>query len=301
MNVLRFLLGLVLSCLVIGGMSVASQTTLPKGKLQPPEPIVKGVDLFKFYCAVCHGVDAKGDGPLAPQLKTMPANLTVLARNNKGQLPGVRVRKMIAGVMNPGHRMGLSNAPRMGAYFSWDRIGPSPRRCEASQSGGIPWSQSSRSRKWSCWIHKGETRDPIMLVNEMTGKECREFLARSSFGRLACTRESEPYIVPIYFVYESDHLYGFSTFGQKIRWMRSNPRVCVEIDEVPNHFRWKSVIVSGRYKELPDEPSIAQNAIRLGCCWRNASSGGRPPTRLCSCALRVSAIHLCSTAFTLRV
>jgi uncharacterized protein len=93
-----------------------------------------------------------------------------------------------------------------------------------------------------------------MLVNEMTEKECREFLARCSFGRLACARESEPYIVPIYFVYESDHLYGFSTFGQKIRWMRSNPRVCVEIDEVPNHFRWKSVIVSGRYKELPDEP-----------------------------------------------
>jgi len=93
-----------------------------------------------------------------------------------------------------------------------------------------------------------------MWISEMTEKECREFLARSTFGRLACARESQPYIVPIYFVYEPDHLYGFSTFGQKIEWMRSNPRVCVEIDEVPNHFRWKSVIVSGRYEELTDEP-----------------------------------------------
>jgi mono/diheme cytochrome c family protein len=117
MNVLRSLLGLVLSCLVIGGITVASQTTLPKGKLQPPEPIVKGVDLFKFYCAVCHGVDAKGDGPLAPQLKAMPANLTVLARNNKGQFPGVRVRKMIAGDDEPGASHGTRVMPVWGPIF----------------------------------------------------------------------------------------------------------------------------------------------------------------------------------------
>jgi len=88
----------------------------------------------------------------------------------------------------------------------------------------------------------------------MTEMECREFLARSSLGRLACARENEPYIVPIYFAYVPDHLYGFSTFGQKIEWMRSNPRVSVESDEVLNHSHWKSVIVSGRYEELPDEP-----------------------------------------------
>ena len=93
-----------------------------------------------------------------------------------------------------------------------------------------------------------------MLINELTAKECREFLARASFGRLACAKEGEPYIVPIYFAYERGHLYGFSTFGRKIEWMRSNPRVCVEIDDVPNYFRWTSVIASGRYEELPDEP-----------------------------------------------
>ena len=93
-----------------------------------------------------------------------------------------------------------------------------------------------------------------MLISEMTEKECREFLSRSTLGRLACTQQDVPYIVPIYFVYEPDHLYGFSTFGKKVEWMRLNPRVCVEIDEVPNHFRWTSLIVNGRYEELPDEP-----------------------------------------------
>ena len=94
-----------------------------------------------------------------------------------------------------------------------------------------------------------------MLIKEMLEKDCREFLDQSSFGRLACARENEPYIVPIYYAYEPDHLYGFSTFGQKVEWMRSNPRVSVEIDEVTDSARWKSVIVSGRYEELPDEPS----------------------------------------------
>lgn len=91
-----------------------------------------------------------------------------------------------------------------------------------------------------------------MLVSEMSGEECRELLARLGFGRLACAHQDQPYIVPIYFAYEPDHLYGFTTLGRKVEWMRSNPLVCVEVDEVLSHFRWSSVVVLGRYEELPD-------------------------------------------------
>lgn len=94
-----------------------------------------------------------------------------------------------------------------------------------------------------------------MLISEMSGGQCRELIARLGFGRLACAHQDQPYIVPIYFAYEPDHLYGFSTFGQKIEWMRNNPRVAVEIDEVIDPMRWKSVIVRGRYEELPDQPA----------------------------------------------
>ena len=96
-----------------------------------------------------------------------------------------------------------------------------------------------------------------MLIKEMTAKECRDFLARIHFGRLGCSLDNEPYVVPIYFAYQADHLYAFSTVGQKIEWMRANPKVCVEADEVTDQFHWTSVIVSGHYRELPDSPEFS--------------------------------------------
>lgn len=96
-----------------------------------------------------------------------------------------------------------------------------------------------------------------MLIKEMTAEECRDFLTRIHFGRLGCSLDDEPYVVPIYFAYQPDHLYAFSAVGQKIEWMRANPKVCVEADEVTDHFHWTSVIVRGRYQELPDTPEFS--------------------------------------------
>ena len=93
-----------------------------------------------------------------------------------------------------------------------------------------------------------------MRITEMTLKECREILARTTFGRLGCSRNNQPYVVPISFAYEPDQLYGFSTFGRKIEWMRENPKVCVEVDVVATSQSWASVILEGRYQELPDIP-----------------------------------------------
>jgi hypothetical protein len=75
-------------------------------------------------------------------------------------------------------------------------------------------------------------------------------------------RDDQPYIVPIYLSYDGTHLYGLTTLGQKIEWMRSNPRVCVEIDERTSHFQWTSVVVFGRYEELPDTPEHAAARAR---------------------------------------
>lgn len=94
-----------------------------------------------------------------------------------------------------------------------------------------------------------------MLIHEMTEDECVVALERASFGRLACARGDDPYIVPIYFSYDSRHLYSVTTLGQKIEWMRSNPLACVEIDERTSHYHWMSVVAFGRYEELPDTPS----------------------------------------------
>ena len=93
-----------------------------------------------------------------------------------------------------------------------------------------------------------------MLIQELTRQASVEVLARAHLGRLACAQGARPYVVPVYFAYHNDYLYSLSTVGQKIEWMRANPLVCVEVDEVVSPEQWVSVVVFGRYEELPDTP-----------------------------------------------
>jgi nitroimidazol reductase NimA-like FMN-containing flavoprotein (pyridoxamine 5'-phosphate oxidase superfamily) len=93
-----------------------------------------------------------------------------------------------------------------------------------------------------------------MLIEELTRQVSLDLLAGTRLGRLACAQGSQPYVVPFYFAYHHNYLYSFSTVGQKIEWMRANPLVCVEVDEVLSPHKWLSVIVFGRYEELPDTP-----------------------------------------------
>ena len=93
-----------------------------------------------------------------------------------------------------------------------------------------------------------------MLITEMSHKESLDLLARKRLGRLACAQGSQPYVVPFYFAYYDCSLYSFSTVGKKIEWMRANPLVCVEVDDVVDSQEWTSVVVSGCYEELPDTP-----------------------------------------------
>ena len=58
---------------------------------------VKGPDLFQTHCAACHREDASGQGPLASVVKTKVPDLTVLAKNNKGEFPSALVREIIVG------------------------------------------------------------------------------------------------------------------------------------------------------------------------------------------------------------
>ncbi len=95
-----------------------------------------------------------------------------------------------------------------------------------------------------------------MTVRELSRDECLQVLAGARLARLACAKEDRPYIVPVYIAFarpdEGPCLYGFTTPGQKVEWMRANPLVCVEVDEVTAPDHWVSVVVDGRYEELPD-------------------------------------------------
>lgn len=75
----------------------AAPQTPPTRKPATPAPMVSGAELFSNYCAACHGLEAKGNGPLANLLKSKPADLTQIAKRNGGQFPSAAVRRMIAG------------------------------------------------------------------------------------------------------------------------------------------------------------------------------------------------------------
>ncbi len=89
-----------------------------------------------------------------------------------------------------------------------------------------------------------------MVIQEMTTSECQSALARTRLGRLACANDNQPYVIPMYFVYEDPYLYGFTTPGRKVECLRSNPLVCVELDEVEDVDCWTSILVFGEYEEL---------------------------------------------------
>ena len=75
-----------------------------------------GSAVYKTYCAVCHGAEAKGDGPLAANLRQAPPDLTTLARRNAGKFDAVRVFRMIDG-RDPVKGHGPSDMPIWGDAF----------------------------------------------------------------------------------------------------------------------------------------------------------------------------------------
>ncbi|PBB16827.1 pyridoxamine 5'-phosphate oxidase family protein [Mesorhizobium sp. WSM4313] len=91
-----------------------------------------------------------------------------------------------------------------------------------------------------------------MQIRTLSALECTKLLTANRIGRLACAQHGQPYVVPFYYAHADNHLYAFSMLGKKIEWMRSNPLVSVQVDERNMGRGWKSVVVSGRYEELPD-------------------------------------------------
>jgi mono/diheme cytochrome c family protein len=70
-------------------------------------------------CAVCHGVEGKGDGPLGEMLVKRPADLTSISRRNGGRFPYARVIAVIDGRYDvPGH--GNREMPVWGRQFLED-------------------------------------------------------------------------------------------------------------------------------------------------------------------------------------
>jgi nitroimidazol reductase NimA-like FMN-containing flavoprotein (pyridoxamine 5'-phosphate oxidase superfamily) len=121
----------------------------------------------------------------------------------------------------------------------------------------------------------------------MSQTECKALLKRVMIGRLASSLKDQPYVVPICFAYIAGKtcLYLFSTVGQKIKWMRKNPKVCFQADEIGNRAIWASVVVNGKYVELKEPKFTAekQQAIeylaQYSSWWRTPLAQRREKTK----------------------
>lgn len=94
--------------------------------------------------------------------------------------------------------------------------------------------------------------DYEMIVKEMTRAECIQLLVDTRLGRLACSKDDQPYVVPIYFVIDGGYLYSFSLLGKKVDWLRANSLLCFQADNFDDDGKWQSVVVEGHYEELTE-------------------------------------------------
>ncbi len=88
-----------------------------------------GKSEYRNACAVCHGIDAKGNGGVTELLKAAPADLTLLASKHGGQFPDDRVAAMIDGrFLVKGH--GDRDMPSWGDRYSKDKVRAAEYYCD---------------------------------------------------------------------------------------------------------------------------------------------------------------------------
>jgi mono/diheme cytochrome c family protein len=106
--------------------AVAAPVLLPaawgSGDLRKTRLREGGPGLYKTYCATCHGREGRGDGPTAQFLRTVPPDLTLLARHNKGRYDGEKIHRIIDG-RDPVKYHGGADMPLWGDAFKESREG----------------------------------------------------------------------------------------------------------------------------------------------------------------------------------
>ena len=88
---LKSLLVTAVAAVLAASLSFADQSqskvVIPVNKTSP----VDGKQMYTSYCAPCHGVEGKGNGPAATSLKARPTDLTELQKANHGKFPDTHI------------------------------------------------------------------------------------------------------------------------------------------------------------------------------------------------------------------
>ena len=92
----------------------------------------------------------------------------------------------------------------------------------------------------------------MIEILEMRPDEIRELLKRVGYGHLACARGDQPYVVPIYYVYDGSEILIYTTAGLKSEIIKVNPKICLQVEEFLEGGAWQSVVVTGEAYQVVD-------------------------------------------------
>ena len=122
-------LATAMASVLLAGMLAAPGTAAAQGQEEMKQS-VPGGEVYRTYCASCHGTTARGDGPLAGAMTRKPADLAEIAKRNGDVYPSDLVFKVIDGRQKVrGH--GGPDMPVWGDAFKRSRDGGDEERVKA--------------------------------------------------------------------------------------------------------------------------------------------------------------------------
>lgn len=102
------------------------------------------------------------------------------------------------------------------------------------------------------------------MYGELSAEQVEQVLRTGDVGHLGCYGDSRPYVVPISYVYDGEHVFGYTREGMKLRLMRAHPTVCFQVDHIDDITNWQSVITWGTFEELHGEDAEKARTIFSG-------------------------------------
>ncbi len=103
----------------------------------------------------------------------------------------------------------------------------------------------------------------MIMLGILSPEEMDLLLHRQIVGRIGCTDGHMVYVVPISYVYDGEYIYCHTHDGMKVKMMRSNPKVCFEVDFLHDMANWQSVVAWGDFEELRDPAGIRKALQKL--------------------------------------
>jgi len=102
-----------------------------------------------------------------------------------------------------------------------------------------------------------------MGIRKLGDGDSLAILREGTLGRLGCIAADWPYVVPVNYFFDGKDIYVDTLPGKKLDALRSNPRVCLQVDKIKDPYNWRSVIAYGTFEEISAEETRENILTRM--------------------------------------